>query len=242
MSRLRSMLLLVLALCVVSAGCGHEKARSEAEGSKEKDVPSFKEGKGLFLPEETRQSIGLEVADVNERNLAPRLTAEVQVYEKGSGAVCYASGSVSEDHAKWLYPGQRVSFASQSGETIDGKLLRIEKQTQPMSSQAEVVVEIPIAGTVPALGTFFTATIISTNKESVTTIPRSALLRAAQGDFVYVVNGERLMRTPVTVGDDTEGFVQIKDGLYAGDKVVVKPVQTLWLTELRLTKAGGDAD
>ena len=242
MNGVRSMLLMLAAACVAFAGCGHEKAKGKAESSKQNEMPSFKEGKGLFLPEETRQSIGLEVGDVTEQNLTSQLRAEVQVYEKGSGAVCYASGLVSQEHANSVYPGQPISIASKNGETIEGKVLRVDKETQPVPGQSELVVEIPITGTAPSLGTFFTVTVISTNKESVTTIPRSALLKAAQGDFVYVVNGERLMRTPVAVGDESDGFVQIKDGLYAGDKVVVKPVQTLWLTELRLTKAGGDAD
>jgi len=34
-------------------------------------------------------------------------------------------------------------------------------------------------------------------------------------------------------------WVEIVDGLLAGDAVVTKPVQTLWLIELRATKGGG---
>ena len=33
--------------------------------------------------------------------------------------------------------------------------------------------------------------------------------------------------------------VEITDGLLAGDQVVTKPVETLWLIELRATKGGG---
>ena len=34
-------------------------------------------------------------------------------------------------------------------------------------------------------------------------------------------------------------FIEITDGLYAGDVVATGGVEQLWLTELRLTKGGG---
>ena len=46
-----------------------------------KDLPSFKEGKGLSLSEETRRFIGLEIAEVSERKLAGQVITEVQVYQ-----------------------------------------------------------------------------------------------------------------------------------------------------------------
>ena len=59
-----------------------------------------------------------------------------------------------------------------------------------------------------------------------------------RSDFVYTVNGDHLTRTAVKVGADSGDLVEIMDGLYSGDKVAVKPVQTLWLTELRFVKGG----
>jgi multidrug efflux pump subunit AcrA (membrane-fusion protein) len=70
-------------------------------------------------------------------------------------------------------------------------------------------------------------------------VPRSALLDAATGTFVYVVNGDHYLRTPVKTEARSADFVEITDGLYAGDVVVVSPVEQLWLAELRLTKGGG---
>jgi hypothetical protein len=233
----------VLVLSLLLVGCGREATKHEAKSLAEKDLPSFKEGKGLLLPEETRRSIGLEIADVTERNLNRRLTLEVQLYEEGTGPVWSASGMTGKEQAEWLHPGQPVALVSRDGQTIGGNVSCINEQTQLVAGQIELIIEIPVAGSKHlALGDFFAATITATNKELATTIPASALLRAAHGDFVYVVNGERLLRTAVTVGDEGDSFVQIRDGLYAGDKVAVKPVQMLWLTELRLATGGGDKD
>lgn len=68
-------------------------------------------------------------------------------------------------------------------------------------------------------------------------LPHEALLRTAKGDFVYVVNGPRLLRTPVKVAADGTGW-SVDEGLYEGDQVAVAGVQGLWLAELQATNGG----
>jgi hypothetical protein len=225
----------LLSLCLALIGCGREPSKKEAGETTGKGLPSFKEGKGLSLSEETRRFIGLEIAEVSERKLAGQVTTEVQVYQTASNSI-HASGLISREQAKLLQPGQSALLETKDGKSGNGKLVRVDEQIQSASGQAELIVEI--SGAQYARGTFLTATFSAAKKETVTVIPRSALLRAAEGDFVYAVNGDHLTRTAVKVGADSGDFVEIMDGLYSGDKVAVKPVQTLWLTELRFVKGG----
>ena len=224
-------------LFVALAGCGRQAPKTELHEQVTKDLPAFKEGKGLWLPEATRQFIGLEIVEVSERQLVRQIAAAVQVYETATNSV-YASGLVSREHAPLLTPGQKVSLETKDRKLLAGKLARLDEQIQSATGQAEVVIGIPGAQKELPVGTTLTATFTIVKEETVTTVPRSALVRAAEGDFVYVVNGERLTRTAVTPGGEFGGFVEIKDGLYTGDRVAVKPVQTLWLTELRFVKGG----
>ncbi len=74
-------------------------------------------------------------------------------------------------------------------------------------------------------------------------IPAEALLRTIKGDFVYVANGEWFLRTPVTIGVTDATHVEIKDGLYEGDTIVVKGVRGLSLAEIQALNGGvGCAD
>lgn len=229
--------ILLLSLCLALIGCGREPSKKEAGETTGKGLPSFKEGKGLSLSEETRRFIGLEIAEVSERKLAGRVTTEVQVYQSASNSV-HAIGLLSREQVKLLQPGQSAFLATKDGKSSDGKLIRVDEQIQSASGQAELIVEIPGTEKEYARGTFLTATFKAAKEDNVTVIPRSALLRAAEGDFVYVVNGDHLARTAVKAGIESGDFIEITDGLYSGDKVVVKPVQTLWLTELRFVKGG----
>jgi multidrug efflux pump subunit AcrA (membrane-fusion protein) len=63
-------------------------------------------------------------------------------------------------------------------------------------------------------------------------------LKCTEGTFVYVKNGDHLLRTPVELGPENEQSIQIKDGLLPGDVVVTQEVEPLWLVELQAVKGG----
>ena len=73
---------------------------------------------------------------------------------------------------------------------------------------------------------------------SVTTVPASALLKTAEGSFVYTVNGQFYVRTPVKTGLANDKLVEITDGLYSGDQIVTTPVMSLWMAELQVLRGG----
>ena len=77
----------------------------------------------------------------------------------------------------------------------------------------------------------------------VAAIPREALLRTVRGDFVFVENDGWLLRSPVTAGVAQGGWIEIRDGLYEGDRVAVAGVEALWLAEISAVNGGvGCAD
>ena len=74
-------------------------------------------------------------------------------------------------------------------------------------------------------------------------VPAQALLRTSEGVFVFVQNGQRWLRTAVKFGVESDGSVQVADGLLEGDVIAVAGVRDLWLAELQAVKGGvGCAD
>lgn len=79
--------------------------------------------------------------------------------------------------------------------------------------------------------------------KAATAIPEAALVRTVKGDFVYVVNGEWFLRTPVKLAARDLSHFAVEDGLYEGDRVVVRGARELWLAELQAINGGvGCAD
>ena len=114
--------------------------------------------------------------------------------------------------------------------------MALNDRFQKATGMVELLVEIQSIA--PAIGSFLQASVTLNSGESTVTIPRAALLQCSDGHAVYTVNGEHLVRTPVKVGVSNADLVEIQDGLYAGDQVVLQPVMSLWMTELAAVKGG----
>lgn len=263
MNPLRSIALLPALLLASSllVGCGdregdgHDHAKEEAHGKDDghghgEESPSgasFKAGKGVIVTEETKKLLGIEVVDVSELKLPNQVRFTVQVFgekhhhllnpEDHTGCDVHGSGFVSTNTAVILKSGQAVELFKNTNVPLGGVVLSVQKALA--LGESEIVIGVSNATATLTVGEFVPARISLPREEAVPVIPQTALLRTTEGTFVYAVNGDAYFRTAVKVGAEAEGWVEIADGLLAGDAVVTKPVQTLWLIELRATKGGG---
>lgn len=259
MKALRSIAFLP-ALLVASSlfvGCGHKEGDGKEEahgkddghghGEESPSGASFKAGKGVSFTEETRKILGVEVVDVAERKLPNQIRFTVQVFgekhhhllnqEDHSGCDVHGSAFLSSDAAAVVKAGQPVQIFKNINSPLTGVVLAVQKALA--LGESEVVIGVSNATTALKSGEFVPARINLPRDEAVAAIPQSAVLRTPEGTFVYAVNGNAYFRTAVKVGSEADGWSEITDGLLAGDQVVTKPVQTLWLIELRATKGGG---
>lgn len=233
--------------CSPKEGDGHAEGDGHGHGEETSSGASFKAGKGVSITDETRKILGLELAEVDERELEREIRFTVQVFgekhhhllDPANHAKCdtHGSGFLPDSLAASLEPGQRVEFPQGDDAALVGEILSVDKTLT--LGESEVVVGIFNATTKMKEGTFIPARIKVPRNEAVTVVPESALLRTAEGTFVYAVNGSFFYRTPVRAEPASGGWIAIADGLLAGDEVVTKPVETLWLIELRATKGGG---
>jgi multidrug efflux pump subunit AcrA (membrane-fusion protein) len=248
----RASLILFAFLTAGLIGCG-EKEEKHAEGEHhdhgaEAEGARFAEGKGIALLEETRKAIGLELEEVQERKLAPAISVEAQIYRtpgepSRAGAekseFAYATAFANSTAAEQLKPGD--SALLKLGETeFSARVWRIDTSSAAAVGSAEAILEISDPQKVLRVGDFVSGTVTFAGGDTeVTAISRSAVLETSAGKFAFVQNGDFLLRTPVTTGAESAEHVEITDGLYAGDIVANKPVETLYLIELRATKGGG---
>jgi len=251
----------VLIAAALFAGCGHKegdghdhdkadthgKDDGHGHGEESPSGASFKAGKGVIVTEETKKLLGIEVADVTEHKLPNQIRFTVQVFgekhhhrlnqEDHSGCDVHGSGFVATNTAAIVKAGQPVELLKTNTAPLVGVVLAVQKALA--LGESEIVIGISNATAALKSGEFVPARINLPRAEAVPAIPQSALLRTSEGAFVYAVNGDAYFRTAVKTGSEADGWVEITDGLLAGDQVVTKPVQTLWLIELRATKGGG---
>ena len=146
-----------------------------------------------------------------------------------------ASGWLTAEQAALMKPGAEIELRAADAPPTRGTVKRIEKAPYATLGDFELTVE---TATPLEIGARVSAMFRAPAGEAVTAVPRSALLKTAEGSFVYAVNGEFYVRTPVKVGAVSDEHVEITDGLYAGDQIVVSPVMSLWLAELQVLRGG----
>lgn len=221
---------LIVGAALIASACGRKPAETAAKSAEHEESEdgggvTFKEGRGLMLKPEVAKALGLKAAEAEERSLADNIRLIAQVFEISPRVLASATVPVAEAEHFEQHPFRGA------------KLVRIDRSTAAATRLVDLIVALDWTDT-PAIGKFVEV-VFAAEPTTVLTVPVSALLDSAAGTFVYVVNGEHYLRTPVKTGARSADFVEITDGLYAGDVVITAPIEQLWLAELRLTKGGG---
>lgn len=253
----KSLLLLCVFVLLGSVGAltAWQKSQPSAEPSKPAaggvgESVQLKAGRGLAFHPRLRANLNLQTAEVAEQAIAPVVQLDLLVTTGASAGgglrritqdstpqPTLASGWLFAAEAARLAPGQEMELrvAGSGGAPSRGRVLRIEKSAYAVLGDFEVVVET--AGAFDA-GTKLSALFRLSAGEAVPSVPRSALLQTAEGNFVYAVNDGFYLRTAVKVGAANDQFVELTEGVYVGDEIVVSPVQSLWMAELQLLRGG----
>lgn len=225
---------LLLAIEALSVGCRRDVAEYSEIDSSIVLGPQYSAKKGLLVPNDTRQSLGLTIVEATEQKVPAFADLELRIYKSEAGRG-FAAGRIAPEQAALVRAGQDVQV--QAGErAVPGRVAEVNEALRRATGWVEIVVEIPEATL--EVGAFAQARIATDAVEDALTVPRSALLECSDGYSVYTVSGEHYVRTPVIVGTAGSDLVEIKEGLYAGDQVVEKPVMALWMTELAAVKSG----
>jgi multidrug efflux pump subunit AcrA (membrane-fusion protein) len=242
----KSLFWFAVLLAALLAGCSR-KAEDRQPSTDEIGV-SFQAKHGLFVPLATAKCIGLETAEVEERKVRSTFQFSAQIYraageatfasaDAGTTAPALASGSVSSAQASALREGQSVSVLA-DGTTLSGHITGVNHDLEKTSGQVEVMLSIAEKKARLLRGAFVSVTVPLGGEKKVITVPRTALLRTTEGDFVYTLSGERFVRTAIKLGVVNDQFAEVIDGLFEGDKIVLQPVMTLWLAELQSIRGG----
>ena len=97
---------------------------------------------------------------------------------------------------------------------------RISPIVDPDTGTFKITIEIPAAEHGIKPGMFGRMNVVYDKHENVLQVPRSAILETAGETFIFVVNDEIGIRTPVETGFSSNGMVEITSGLTDGQSVI----------------------
>ncbi len=152
------------------------------------------------------------------------------------------AANVPSRNANMVRPGQLVRL-SIDNRTVESRVARVSPTVDPVSRSVTVYVRVP-NGTGAIKGNTFVSGRIIGNRDTDALLVPTAAIRQAPGTesapFVWRIAGGSLEKRNVTLGvvDDAAGVAEVKEGLTAGDRVIVGNVGALG-NGAKVTIAGG---
>jgi len=239
--------LLALGLCLLAFGCSRrdvvEDHHDDSEHSDTALGISFHPKSGLSVAPSTAKFINLKVEDVRERTVRESVCFTARVFRTATdhgldlGRNAIASAFVPAEKTALLTNNQRA-IVRWEGRSLNASVSHVNRALERVQDQAEVTVQIFNANDGLTNQTVIDVVVPLERDQNVVIIPKSALLRTIEGNFVYTESGNRFVRSAVKINSVQGETVEVVEGLYSGDRVVAQPVMTLWLAELQSVRGG----
>jgi RND family efflux transporter MFP subunit len=121
----------------------------------------------------------------------------------------------------------RVRHHAFEQRTFDGRVARLAPALDPQTRTLGAEVAVANDEGLLRPGMFVEATMIAERRENVPVVPREALTERAGRKVVFVLAGQRVNRREVVPGLGDDEIVEITHGVEAGERVVVRGLETL---------------
>lgn len=168
---------------------------------------------------------------VSDRKVSAGDTAQVgkELLKVIDPASMRFEGLVSVERVAELKPGQAVHFRVSGAErtAFAGRVQHIAPSADEVTRQVPVLVAV--AGDVPRVAGLYAEGRVVTSALAVPMLPDASLVREGDRAYVWRVDGARLSKTEVSLGerDPRTGHWVVRTGLKAGDEVLRAPGSSL---------------
>ena len=171
-----------------------------------------RDAKGQLMTNGQLVNVGLEIAQI-----APveELIADIDLVGRDGLALVQVDQEARVSHHAWV------------DQAFNGRVLRIAPTVneQTRALRAEVVIDNSTGMLRP--GMFVEVTLIVERHENVPVVPRRAITERGGRSVAFVLRGQRVAQVDVSLGLGDDENIEIRSGISAGDRVVVRGLETL---------------
>jgi membrane fusion protein (multidrug efflux system) len=156
--------------------------------------------------------------------------------------------TVPERFIATLAPGQKVEakVSAYPGRIFQGTVSTIDSRVDPITRSVLVRAEIPNKDSALRPGLLMTVQVINRTWQAIG-IPEEAVVPTGGKDYVFIVDGDEAVRREVELGLRRPGYVEVKSGVSAGERVVIQGTIRLGRAGMKVidmakdTQVAGDA-
>ena len=192
--------------------------------SAQRDVAKKQQQQAMYLESKTRVRAPADGLIAKRHvSLGDYVTPGQPLFKLVSVKTLRARLSFPEHDAASVTVGKRVELTSPiaQGTVAVGEVASVNPQIHPVSRAIDVIVEFDNPGNWYP-GASVDAILMVEERTDALTIPALSVVQRAGGPVVFVVNENRASARTVKVGWQDADWIEIVDGLTAGDSVVVE--------------------
>lgn len=116
----------------------------------------------------------------------------------------------------------RISLISWDDEYLKGKISEISPVVDPASRTLRVKVELEDTDPRVKAGMFVRFSMVTETFDDVLILPSEAVVERFEDQFVYIIEGDHVIKREIRSGLSVNGLSRIDEGLEEGDVVVIK--------------------
>jgi membrane fusion protein (multidrug efflux system) len=121
----------------------------------------------------------------------------------------------------------RIRHHAWEDEPFEGRVVRLAPTLDPATRTLRTEVSVNNDKGLLRPGMFVEVTMITERREDVPVVPREAVTERGGRKVVFVLKGQKVERREVAVGLGDDEIVEIRQGLEAGERIVVRGLETL---------------
>jgi membrane fusion protein (multidrug efflux system) len=121
----------------------------------------------------------------------------------------------------------RARYYAWEDRNFSGEVLRLAPTVDPRTRALRAEVEIDNAEMLLRPGMFVEVALIAERRENVPVVPRQAITDRGGRRVVFVLSGQRVSQRIVSLGFGDDEIVEVREGVAAGERVVVRGLETL---------------
>ena len=121
----------------------------------------------------------------------------------------------------------RIRHHAWDDHVFPGRVVRLAPAIDPLTRTLRAEVEVDNREGLLRPGMFIEVTMIADRREHVPVVPRDAVTERGGQKVVFVLVGQRVERREVVLGLGDDEIVEIRSGVEAGERIVVRGLETL---------------
>ena len=115
----------------------------------------------------------------------------------------------------------KISVPS-TGASYEGTISTISPSADQKTGMFDVQVAINNSDDKIKIGMVTNVALVNPNENNTFLVPKDSVFEEDNTSYVYIINGDKLAKHTVTVGDPKNQYIEIKDGLSEDDQIVVE--------------------